>query len=241
MNATRWMLACCGSLGLGVVAYGDLLVVDVQRSVSVFGLGSDPQITSLLPGIFDEFVDDTGAFSELSIVDAFATQDTNVTASRIDGVGEAGLAASFPIIESDAVASESFLEVVFELAADHDFVLTGELIGDGPTSRARFALTELLPPILADGAATDLSFEAAGPSFNTVDIGTVGLLEAGTYRLTVSAGFDVSELPDGGFVEADFADPTFEFDLTLTEVPEPAAGSALLVGMLALAGRRKRA
>lgn len=175
-----------------------------------------------------------GPLPGVDTVTVGASQSTMIdgVAGSVGGTGT--VTVGYSALRSLDIRSRSLLDVTFDLAAPHSYVLAGMLTAtdDGGRAIARWSLL----------GATSLAFEATA-QVPPVLLSHAGMLDAGSYRLVVEAVMD-----NGGDAQEEAVmggSSGFDFTFQLTDrgqsVPEPGVLPVMLAGLVSLVGRYWRA
>ena len=208
---------------IGIVPFRS---VDIRQATTTIA-----HIESLAVGSF--FTHPFGPIPGVDSVIVGASQSTTIdgVTGFVGGTGSATV--GYSVLRSLDVRSRSLLDVTFDLATPHSYVLAGMLTAtdDGGRAIARWTLL----------GSTSLAFEATA-RIPPVLLSHGGVLDAGGYRLVVEAVMD-----NGGDAQEEGVmggSSGFDFTFQLTDrgqsVSEPAVLTVILAGLAGVIGRRRR-
>lgn len=248
MRKTPGIACLCGLLAILPASDGAAALVPISqaRFVNAFAAlsfeNTNPaQGDSAAAPNFEPFVEQVSADVTLGLIGvppassaAQASQDSSIGANQISAQGGASIDRTLPPgVYGSANASSSF-EMFFRVSVTSTYDLTGFidsqaiLTGGAPlpsiTNRVR--LEENGGSVLFESLTSDEAFA------------TSGVLTAGTiYHLFVLSSVQTAGLATASWTTS--GDATFDFGMTLSEVPEPATSVLLGAGLAAIARRRR--
>ena len=222
MKKAKGALALAALAASASQAYAVLSYTSTERSISVdvnSGASSDSKSSSST-GDFAEQVSATNSVS----TSAGANQFTSIQPLYIGGEGHAQIFASGPT----PATGDSFLDVSFDLAIPHSYTIEGfqtvsgyvsEFTSAGGTATTFFTLT---------GPGTSVDVQAPSDSF--LPLASAGVLQPGSYHLSVRATSIVEDLDGSSTIHSHW-----DFEMRFVELP-PGVPEPLTPTLLAMAG-----
>jgi len=215
-----FMLA--GHAGASVTITSANLFANANHDVAGVPAGGTSDVDSITPGPFPQTLNVAVTYdlplTSGSYLDADLSGTANIRDDGVDGVSF----FEFDYFRNTSGSMNATIRttVIFTVTGSTGYELTGGFFATGPGNQLR---------ITEEGSGALVAGTYVGDPVNEV-----GVLGAGTYRLTAQLNRGAS----GSGGSGDSLEFAVQYDLTFTDVPAP--GSAVAMGLLGLGSMRRR-